>query len=335
MRALGAVIQSRTLQHSLMAEVTRALAEDLGAETLSYCHELYASGWVTRGAPSGPATAQCLEAGQLAVRQAPAAGFALYNPLLVQPDQRNVLLGVAAYQRLRKNASEATKAFLQAAQGNNGLMEMSHMRVVLAEGPIMLSWVGAWREEPFSPAEEHRFGELIPALASQFRLENKLGLGEITKLDAMFACLAEVDNPVFVLNNHGRALFANDIAASLVDRDLGLLRELREHVSGGRPSVRVKGTTAIQAEGGVYQVVLLGLETRHVMHRVREARRRWMLTAGEAAVLLHLVDGAANKDIAAKLGCSPRTVEVHVGAILRKTVQTSRAELIAAVWKDC
>jgi len=317
-----------------MGEVARALAEDLGAETIAYRPELYGSGWVMRGVPHGPAAAQCLEAAGLALRQAPEVGFALYNPLLVQPAQRNVLLGVDAYRRLRDNASEATKAFLHATQGSNGLLQMSHMRVVLAEGPIMLSWLGAWREVPFSAAEEHRFGELIPALASRFRLENKLGLAGITELDAMFTCLAAVDNPAFVLNKHGRALFANDIAAALVDRDFALLNELREHVSGGRPSARVKGTTAIHAQGAVYHVVLLGLEPRHIMDRVREATRRWLLTPSEAAVLLHLVDGAANKDIAAKLGCAPRTIEVHVGAILRKTGQASRAELIAAFWKD-
>lgn len=58
----------------------------------------------------------------------------------------------------------------------------------------------------------------------------------------------------------------------------------------------------------------MGAETQ-----VREARRRLeRLTPREREVLDLLVQGAASKVIAARLGCSKKTVDVHRSAILRK-----------------
>jgi DNA-binding CsgD family transcriptional regulator len=54
------------------------------------------------------------------------------------------------------------------------------------------------------------------------------------------------------------------------------------------------------------------------------------LTGREADVLALLVQGLANKEIAGRLGVSPRTVEKHVESVLRKTGAKSRTELIAA-----
>ncbi len=49
-------------------------------------------------------------------------------------------------------------------------------------------------------------------------------------------------------------------------------------------------------------------------------------------MLLLVAQGDANKEIATKLGASLRTIEVHVGSILRKARVESRARLIARFW---
>lgn len=54
------------------------------------------------------------------------------------------------------------------------------------------------------------------------------------------------------------------------------------------------------------------------------------LTAREADVLARVADGLANKEIAQLLGISPRTVEKHIEALLRKTGTQSRTQL--ALW---
>lgn len=52
-----------------------------------------------------------------------------------------------------------------------------------------------------------------------------------------------------------------------------------------------------------------------------------MLTAREREVLHHLARGYAYKQIGARLGISARTVESHVGAVLRKLQLSSRHEV--------
>lgn len=53
------------------------------------------------------------------------------------------------------------------------------------------------------------------------------------------------------------------------------------------------------------------------------------VTPREADVLLHVAEGLANKEIAARLHLSPRTVEKHVESLLRKTGARSRTKLVA------
>jgi two-component system response regulator FixJ len=62
----------------------------------------------------------------------------------------------------------------------------------------------------------------------------------------------------------------------------------------------------------------------------REAARRRLetLTAREREVLAHLVAGTSNKETAAKLGISPRTVEFHRAHIMEKTGAKGVSELV-------
>jgi DNA-binding NarL/FixJ family response regulator len=53
------------------------------------------------------------------------------------------------------------------------------------------------------------------------------------------------------------------------------------------------------------------------------------VTVREADVLRLVAEGLANKEIAARLFLSPRTVEKHVESLLRKTGARSRTQLVA------
>jgi two-component system response regulator FixJ len=52
------------------------------------------------------------------------------------------------------------------------------------------------------------------------------------------------------------------------------------------------------------------------------------LTRRETEVMEQIVQGAANKEVAARLGLSPKTVEVHRANVMRKTRASSLAELV-------
>jgi two-component system response regulator FixJ len=68
---------------------------------------------------------------------------------------------------------------------------------------------------------------------------------------------------------------------------------------------------------------------REVRHRREEARRRLeSLSAREREVLGLVAAGKANKEIAASLGLSPKTVEVHRAHVMSKMAVDSLAELI-------
>ncbi len=70
-----------------------------------------------------------------------------------------------------------------------------------------------------------------------------------------------------------------------------------------------------------------------ILPRVATAAARWELTARQIEVLDLLAQAKPNKSVAVELGCSVRTAEIHVSAILARAGVSSRAELIAKVWE--
>jgi two-component system response regulator FixJ len=79
----------------------------------------------------------------------------------------------------------------------------------------------------------------------------------------------------------------------------------------------------------VRQALEIDRQDREVRCRRDEARRRLeSLTAREREVLALVVAGKANKEIAADLGLSPKTVEVHRARVMSKMAVDSLAELI-------
>jgi DNA-binding CsgD family transcriptional regulator len=63
------------------------------------------------------------------------------------------------------------------------------------------------------------------------------------------------------------------------------------------------------------------------------AAATWDLTPRQTDVVLWLVRGLSNKEIAAELRCAERTVEVHVTTLLRKARARSRSHLVTRFWR--
>ena len=71
--------------------------------------------------------------------------------------------------------------------------------------------------------------------------------------------------------------------------------------------------------------------TRTEAERLDAARTRYQLTAAQAAVLAHMLQGRSVKRIAADRDCSVDTVRAHVKAVLERTGFHSQRELVAAL----
>jgi len=70
-------------------------------------------------------------------------------------------------------------------------------------------------------------------------------------------------------------------------------------------------------------------QERALLERREEIERRWAeLTAREREVARRIADGQANKVVAAELGISARTVELHRARILQKMGVRSLAQLV-------
>jgi two-component system response regulator FixJ len=79
----------------------------------------------------------------------------------------------------------------------------------------------------------------------------------------------------------------------------------------------------------VQRALLLGKETRSQDALAQSAKDHIaLLTERERQVLAHLVAGQANKEIAQKLGISPRTVEVHRARVMEKLQAKSLSDVV-------
>lgn len=86
--------------------------------------------------------------------------------------------------------------------------------------------------------------------------------------------------------------------------------------------------------GADQSLVLLHGPGEEVERRLASAAERWTLTGRQLDVLRALVEGLSNQEIAERLECTARTVEVHVTGLLDKAGSASRLQVVAAFWSD-
>jgi len=108
---------------------------------------------------------------------------------------------------------------------------------------------------------------------------------------------------------------ANVLAVQLDEAFSKIIETLR-----GRPEGSGSGNGTLRSDGG---------SPRHA--DARDWADRLALSPRQREVFALLVEGRANKDIAAALHCSERNIEFHVGRILRSARVSSRAELLVKV----
>jgi DNA-binding CsgD family transcriptional regulator len=120
-----------------------------------------------------------------------------------------------------------------------------------------------------------------------------------------------------------------DLAHYPVWGDLARLQAAVPALAGGWGQPQTWLKTA-QASFAAHGIDVLAARCAELLSGPRPGRWTGLgVTAREADVLALVAEGLANKDIAARLHVSPRTVEKHVESLLRKAGARSRTQLVA------
>lgn len=254
------------------------------------------------------------------LQQAP-KNFAAYDPARPDPRQRNVALRT---EELLELTHGRTPAVVRSFLPRFALSESDQLRALICDGPVLLAWVGGFRARSFGRAQVRELNALVPALQRRLALERTLVEAERTAQEISGA-LEDVPAAAYVLGRGGAVLHANAAGRAMLDHDRKSVEEqLRSGISAGVQIARL----APQSE---LQLAILPVSADPAP-RVAAARLRWQLTNRQAEVLELVAQGLSNRRVAASLGCSESTVELHLTALLEKAQCESRAQLVAHVW---
>lgn len=138
----------------------------------------------------------------------------------------------------------------------------------------------------------------------------------ITPRDAEFVVQFPAVDPLALRGAHAVSSAASVLAVQLDEAFSKIIDTLR-----GKPDGGVRGADPISN--------VPGAPTAN--GEIRDWAERLGLSPRQREVFALLVEGRANKDIAAALRCSERNIEFHVGRILRAAHVSSRAALLVKV----
>lgn len=268
--------------------------------------------------------------------------WALFDPRRIARPQRNTVVRMPAPRRLtssidlllrRLGAAPAQRERLIARMQrldrqflpHIGLDNLAVCRALVCHDDRLLTWIGVGRDGDFGVREELILARIVPSLRRRLRLEAQLDDAELSA--ATLAVLLErLDRPALVLCS-GRVVHANRNG-----RELAATTALTATLDG-RGAAGWELVT-IAAAGMLPHTLALGPRPSTTADVVARAAARWRLTARQREVLAAVVEGASNKEIAAALGLSPRTIELQVTALFARARVASRAALVSAVWRS-
>lgn len=258
-------------------------------------------------------------------------GHPFYSIPRPERRQRNLAL------RAREVATEralATSAYNQSVQAvfDVGFPKYDQLRVLVCDGPVLLAWVGGFREGRFSVRNRDALQRLVPELRRRLALERRVRIANVraAAFDLLLERLAE---PTLIVNDAGRVEAANLAGRAYLDRGCDAFRaRLRAAVRGGGDALLDVAPFEPPGLARHGLVTVRGLCCASDGQRVGASIKPWGLTSREQQVAALLAQGVTSKEIASVLGCALGTVHVHVGRILHKAGVDSRAKFAAKVW---
>lgn len=150
---------------------------------------------------------------------------------------------------------------------------------------------------------------------------------------ALQSLLDQFPSAVLLVDPTHQVAFSNAKGRNLVASSTGPATDAISAAQRGEDNPLGLEQRAGPSERGL--VLLVGRETGDPrMRRAQTAATRWALTKRQSQVLSEMVLGRGNKDIAGRLACSPKTIELHVSAILAAAGVGSRAEMLSLMLSE-
>ncbi len=206
------------------------------------------------------------------------------------------------------------------------------LRVLVCDGPVLLGWVGAFRDDPFSPRERRLLAALVPALRCRLRFERAASSNAL-RAAALPAILDAIGDPAFLLGPHGEVREANRLGEALLRRRGPRLRAALRSAARGDAA---EGLTVqrITSSGKPATLAVRCTDPEDIGDRALRMALRHDLSPAHERVLARLVRGEGNRAIARRLGLAEGTVELYVGRILERTGAENRSALIARFFEE-
>jgi DNA-binding CsgD family transcriptional regulator len=170
--------------------------------------------------------------------------------------------------------------------------------------------------------------ELVPSLLERVKLERRIGEETLT-LSALAAALEAIPAPALMVRQGVSVVQANQAGRMMLEQNQG---KLPAELKGTHPQTAEFDITQLESPGLGPHYLAIHKGSPDRSSRLRGFAKNWDLTRRQLQVLDLIVQGESNKRIASELGCSLRTVELHVSNVLKKARAESRGGLTAKFW---
>ncbi len=214
-----------------------------------------------------------------------------------------------------------------------GLQRHHHVRALICDGPRLLAWFGTMTERAPTGRQLGILQALVPAMRKRLALEEQLV--DLTYVrPALGVVLDRVGGPAYVVDARAGIHEMNVAGRELLALESADVRAaLGDALAGRANAFTFELVDICDSLHGPLRLAVLRMSSieERLVACVRVCVQTWTLTPRQAEVLALLVRGLSNATVAAALGCTERTVEMHVTALLDRAGVDSRSALISRV----
>lgn len=213
-----------------------------------------------------------------------------------------------------------------------GLSKYDVVQMHLTDGKTPAGWLACFDPKPIARRVATTLRALVPALQSRLRTSNAATDHERARA-ALDVTLEQLGVPAILVDETGRIFECNAAGRRL-------LAMQRSEVASSITALLARRTPALPFtlvelsahEPGHHLAVMRPRSPRaRIDLAVAIAASRWELTKRQHEVLVRLLHGDSNIEIARALAISLRATEMHVSAIFERAGVDNRSGLVAAV----